>query len=89
MLVVNKKEVIKSNFTTLSVTPDDYIVMIYDYDKTDLRSVASAFQNICDCFKDNAIVAIPKGVCLSSMNKEQVIYLLTAILAELKEDNND
>lgn len=80
---------IKLDFITLSVTPDDYIVMTYDCDKINLSSAASAFQNICDCFKDNAIIVIPKGVCLSSMNKEQVIDLLTATLAELKEDNND
>lgn len=88
-IVVNIKEVIKLDFTTLLVKPDDYIVITYDCDKVDSNSVVSAFQNIHKCFKDNAIVAIPKGVCLSSMNKEQIIDLLTATLTELKEDNND
>lgn len=51
--------------------------------------MATAFQNIHETFKNNAVVAIPKGVCLSNMNKEQLIDFLAATLAELKEDNND
>lgn len=80
---------IKSDITPLFVQPDDCIVVTYDCDKISLNSMVTAFQNIHETFKNNAVVAIPKGVCLSNMNKEQLIDFLTATLAELKEDNND
>lgn len=69
----------------MKVDKNDLVVVKYDHNKIRPYEIKKCYDGVKEMYPNNIVIAIPNGVQLMSMRKEDVVNQLEMLLSEIKK----